>query len=157
MAAKRSLVQRCCGLQDDHEFLFNVMWIHPKSKLRELAVESELGRMGDVAEDLEKLLYVKARAKLMICDPWPEDGLEDLSREMLGEYADCRPGEHYLAFQLGCCFSTADRPSTCSPVPYEARVKTNNDGCDFGVSEDFLFTDHIEVIAIGRGTRYFAA
>lgn len=104
LAKERRLTSRCCGFGDDREFLFDLLWIDRTTKKCELVVESELGSIGDVADDFQKLLYAKSETKMMICDPPQEDQIEAVVRNTLEDYDDHRAGEHYLVLQLGGAF-----------------------------------------------------
>ena len=125
MARERSLVSRCCP--DNRDLLLDLVWMDASTKKCELAVESELGITTEVAEDLEKLLYVKSRVRLMICDPWPDTHLENTIGTVLRGYGDHRSGDHYLVLNLRCNPDMENRPSTCSPLLYEARITEDVD------------------------------
>lgn len=71
---------------------------------------------------IEKLLYTKSAGKILICDPWPYEKFEATAGRLLQQYGDHRPGEHYLALNLGSSFSVDGATSQCSPVLVEGRV-----------------------------------
>jgi hypothetical protein len=122
MARERQLLSRCSGPADGREFLLDLLWIEPLTKRCLLAALSELGNIGEIADDLEKLLYTKSAAKILICDPWPYEEFEATAGRLLEQYGDYQPGEHYLVLNLGSSLSIDGRPSKCSPILIDGRV-----------------------------------
>jgi hypothetical protein len=89
------------GTRDHSEFLLDVVWFNPQTARPDLIAESEWGDTGAVAYDFEKLIWVKARLKLMVCDPQSKrhELLHSLN-EKLRRYPDHLGGDQYHVLNL---------------------------------------------------------
>lgn len=83
------------------EYLLDVVWFNPTSYYADLVVESEWKHKEEVAYDFEKLLWVKANLKVMICDPRDcRAGLLPAILQKIRRYPDHREGETYLVIDV---------------------------------------------------------
>jgi hypothetical protein len=89
------------GTPGFEEYLCDVLWFNPETFFPDLIVESEWGENADIAYDFEKLLWMKAKLKVMICDPQKcrEEMLPKLL-EKIRRYPEHGKGDVYLVIDV---------------------------------------------------------
>jgi len=83
------------------EYLLDVMWWNPAKIRPDIVFESEWAGIEEAAYDFEKLLFVKARMKVIVCDPpnRKEELLPTLAAKLM-RYPDHVMDERYIVIQL---------------------------------------------------------
>jgi hypothetical protein len=102
MGTRRGLLACGHGSKDNGEWLLDVVWMGRDRHEIVLAVESEWGRPGDVEDDFDKLMSIKARRKLLLfCTKTQE--AEDLVKRLeldMRAYPYHLAGEEYMALNV---------------------------------------------------------
>jgi hypothetical protein len=102
MGTKRAFLACGRGCKHCGEWLLDIVWIGRKRHEIVLAVESEWGKPGDIEDDFDKLMSIKARHKLLIFATKVRDsaGMVKRLESLLLEYPHHIEGEEYMALNI---------------------------------------------------------
>lgn len=82
-------------------YLFDVVWFNASTFRPDLIAECEWQDIAHIVYDFEKLLWVKAPLKLLICGPETKrDQLLPAILQKIRQYPDHSPGERYLVVDV---------------------------------------------------------
>jgi len=105
----------------NREWLLDVIWLDRKTGAIRLAAESELGKKGEVLNDFQKLLCIKASLKIMIYYVYKKPFLREFESYMT-KFDQHVMGEHYLLIEFAPGpTGPADR-AYLYPVPRHGRL-----------------------------------
>jgi hypothetical protein len=103
MGSRRGML--ACGhrSQDHGEWLLDVTWMVPERHEIVLAVESEWGELGEVEDDFDKLMSIKARRKLLLFSTKHHEGAGNIMKRIESNmlaYPYHLAGEEYMALEV---------------------------------------------------------
>lgn len=102
MGASQGFLACGHGAKDNGEWLLDVVWMRREGHEVVLAVESEWGKPGDVEDDFDKLMSIKAQFKLLFFGVKSNKCSEMIKRLelLLRKYPYHLEGEEYLAVNV---------------------------------------------------------
>jgi hypothetical protein len=103
MGNERKLLVCCHGSRDNGEWLLDVVWFASNRHEIVLAVESEWGMPGDVQDDFDKLMSIKAQRKLLIFNAIGQFQSNQVVERLEGSmraYPLHLEGEEYMALDM---------------------------------------------------------
>jgi len=102
MGTKRGFLACGHGRKDCGEWLLDVVWMGRDRHEIALAVESEWGKTGDVEDDFDKLMSIKARHKILLFATKINKSSETVGRleSHLRAYPYHLEGEEYMALNV---------------------------------------------------------
>jgi len=92
----------CCHGSENGEWLLDIAWFGREQHEILLAVESEWGKAGDIEDDFDKLMSIKARCKLLLFATFIHDSPAIVERleSALVKYPYHIEGEEYMALNV---------------------------------------------------------
>jgi hypothetical protein len=102
MGTRRGFLACGHGSKDNGEWLLDVVWMGRERHEVVFAAESEWGKPGDIEDDFDKLMSIKAHDKLMLFTTFLQDSpavVERLESALL-KYPYHIEGEEYMALNV---------------------------------------------------------